>query len=77
MAFDVYQKDFIGDVKNSKKENINESSFTRQHFTKIADIVKTIKNTDDKQGVVDKLVEMFKKDNSLFDEDKFRSYIEK
>ena len=58
-------------------DSLDESSFTRQHFTKIADIVKTIKNTDDKQGVVDKLVDMFKKDNSLFDEDKFRSYIEK
>ena len=77
MALDIFEKDFIRDVKNSKKENINEASFTRQHFTKIADIVKTIKNTDDKQGVVDKLVDMFKKDNSLFDEDKFRSYIEK
>lgn len=77
MALDVFQKDYIRDVKISKKESIDESSFTRQHFTKIADIVKTIKNTDDKQGVVDKLVEMFKKENSLFDEDKFRKYIEK
>lgn len=49
MALDIFEKDFIRDVKNSKKENINEASFTRQHFTKIADIVKTIKNTDDKQ----------------------------
>jgi len=67
MALDIFEKDFIRDVKFIKEELIDEAEVG----------VKTIKNTDDKQGVVDKLVDMFKKDNSLFDEDKFRNYIEK
>jgi hypothetical protein len=67
---DLYDKDFIMDVKQPIDE-----AFTRQHYKKIADIVRDVKDIKDKGMLIDRLCAMFKSDNSLFDEKKFRAFI--
>ena len=76
MSLDMYDKDFIMDTKVDKKpENSINEAFTRQHYIKIADVIKKMKGVEDKESVTDALVEFFKNDNKLFDEQRFRKYI--
>lgn len=74
----MYDKDFIMDTKVDKKpENSINEAFTRQHYIKIADVIKKMKGVEDKESVTDALVEFFKNDNKLFDEQRFRDYLKK
>jgi len=78
MSLDMYDKDFIMDTKVDKKpENSINEAFTRQHYIKIADVIKKMKGVEDKESVTDALVEFFKNDNKLFDEQRFRDYLKK
>ena len=48
-------------------------TFTKQHFIAIANIIRDSKVPDSqKQGLIDELCSLFKRDNYLFNENKFR-----
>jgi hypothetical protein len=55
--------------------NLNEEAFTRQHFNKIADILKGISDLTVKQDLSRKFGEVFAEDNPRFDWKRWNSFI--
>lgn len=60
---------FLKTLKEDKTEEKLDEAFTRQHFQKIADV---IKKNESKENLVAALCDMFKADNPNFKEDLFR-----
>lgn len=70
------------DIPDDSKE-MNEASFSRQHYQAIADILKEVYRNNEEEPVTKtiitdigtKLIELFKKDNPRFDETRFRNAV--
>lgn len=58
--------------KKEPVETVNESAFSKQHYIAMANILKMSKTKDE---IVNKLVEFFKKDNPLFNTQKFVAFV--
>ena len=56
---------------SESKQSLNEG-FSRQHYESIAKIIKNTPGSNIKEHLCDEFVKLFKKDNSRFDEDRFR-----
>lgn len=56
---------------NETKQFLNEG-FSRQHYEAIAKIIKDTPGSNIKEHLCDEFVKLFKKDNSKFDEVRFR-----
>lgn len=47
--------------------------FTKKHYIDISNIVKTMRDKEDRDKLIDEFIKLFSADNPHFDSDKFRT----
>ena len=52
-----------------------KEAYSKKDYIQFANIIKDFGDTVPKEELIDKLIEIFKRDNSSFDEDRFREYL--